>query len=487
MDSEDLAQERAHVLGHHFTLTGPTDGHNNESDCAMDDNVFLARSSDEVYPKHLSPDERVAFEATDAAEWQATVESGSVKVLDSEVANTIRKERPDRVINSRKVRRLEHQEGTFQKPKAKSRWCVLGHQDPDAADMFTYAPTPQTESIMVFLFLLQLFSLTLSVADLKNAFCQSDSLDRSAGPLFVEPCEGLDLPSGSLFQLVAPVYGLNDASLRWHRALTAWLIKQGYRKSLLEPYLYVHYAPGGSVDGLILIEVDDLAIGTKRVPEAEFQRRFQAAFRFGKWEKREASYAGRRIRQRDQYVLVDQEKYILEKLHPVLLQEKQQKDRRLSLDEFNQLRSLVYKISWVAKESHPEASGSASILAQHLKAPTVSDVLIANRVVKFLRSSASQCLTIWRHDPRNLRVISVSDAGGIGGPPTENGENVQNAHLIMVADDGVRQGVHSKASTLLLRSARCKRAVNSTLAGETIAMSAALADAEWAKIMIEDI
>ena len=115
----------------------------------------------------------------------------------------------------------------------------------------------------------------------------------------------------------------------------------------------------------------------------------------------------------------------------------------IKMDEFNQLRSLVYKISWVAKESRPEASGSASILAQHLKAPTVSDVLIANRVVKFLRSSASQCLTIWRHDPRNLRVISVSDAGGIGGPPTENGENVQNAHLIMVAYDGIRKGVHS--------------------------------------------
>ena len=208
------------------------------------------------------------------------MDSGSVKVVDSEVANAIRKEQPDRVINSRMVRRLKPQEGTFQKPKAKSRWCVLGHQDPDAADMFTYAPTPQTESIMMFLFLLQLCSLTLSIADLKNTFCQSDSLDRSAGPLFVEPCEGLDLPPGSLIQLIAPVYGLNDAPLRWHRTLTAWLIKQGYRKSLLEPCLYVHYAPGGSVDGLILIEVDDLAIGTKRMQEAEFQQRFQAAF----WE-----------------------------------------------------------------------------------------------------------------------------------------------------------------------------------------------------------
>ena len=149
--------------------------------------------------------------------------------------------------------------------------------------MFTHARTPQTESILVFLLLLRLCSLTLSIADLKNAFCQSDSLDRSAGPLFVEPCEGLDLPSGSLIQIVAPVYGLNDAPLQWHRTLAAWLIKQGYRKSLLGPCLYEHYAPGGSVDGLILIEVDDLATGTKRIQEAEFQRRFQAAFRFGKF------------------------------------------------------------------------------------------------------------------------------------------------------------------------------------------------------------
>ena len=137
----------------------------------------------------------------------------------------------------------------------------------------------------------------------------------------------------------------------------------------------------------------------------------------------------------------------------------------------------------------PEASGSASILAQHLKAPTVSDVLIANRVVKFLRSFASQCLTIWRHDPRNLRVISVSDrlVELEGDHPQKNGENVQNAHLVLIADDGIRQGVHSKATTLIWRSARCKRAVNSTLAGETIAMSADLADAEWVQVMIQDI
>ena len=85
----------------------------------------------------------------------------------------------------------------------------------------------------------------------------------------------------------------------------------------------------------------------------------QAAFRFGKLEKREASYASGF--DRDQCVLVDQEKYILEKLERVPLRGKRQKVRRLDTHEFEQLRSLVSKISWVAKESRPEASGSAPI------------------------------------------------------------------------------------------------------------------------------
>ena len=46
---------------------------------------------------------------------------------------------------------------------------------------------------MLFHFLLQVCGLTLSIADLENSFCQSNSLDRSAGPLYVESCEGSKL------------------------------------------------------------------------------------------------------------------------------------------------------------------------------------------------------------------------------------------------------------------------------------------------------
>eukprot|EP00974_Lingulodinium_polyedra_P050973 4902962-Lingulodinium_polyedra.AAC.1 len=78
----------------------------------------------------------------------------------------------------------------------------------------------------------------LELADVKNAFCQGDRLVRQAGAIYCEPCEGLDLPPGSLIELVAPVYGLNDAPLLWHRSLTSWMQEQGFRKSLLDPCLW---------------------------------------------------------------------------------------------------------------------------------------------------------------------------------------------------------------------------------------------------------
>eukprot|EP00959_Pyramimonas_sp_CCMP1952_P418327 8763573-Pyramimonas_sp.AAC.1 len=69
------------------------------------------------------------------------------------------------------------------------------------------------ESLMLFLIvsLMHGVGLDLYAGDLKNAFCQSGKLQRPWGRAFVEPCDGLRLPPGSTMELIAPVYGLDDA------------------------------------------------------------------------------------------------------------------------------------------------------------------------------------------------------------------------------------------------------------------------------------
>ena len=45
-------------------------------------------------------------------------------------------------------------------------------------------------------------------------------MQREGGSIFVEPCEGLELESGALIELLVPVYGLMDAPMEWHKTVT---------------------------------------------------------------------------------------------------------------------------------------------------------------------------------------------------------------------------------------------------------------------------
>ena len=109
----------------------------------------------------------------------------------------------------------------------------------------------------MFLVIAQTLELELAVADCKNAFCQSDELKREAGKLYVMPCEGLNLDKMTLLEAIKPVYGLDDAPMRWHKTFTDFLKSLGFRRTLLEACLYGLYSETGRLQAMVLIEVYD--------------------------------------------------------------------------------------------------------------------------------------------------------------------------------------------------------------------------------------
>ena len=115
-------------------------------------------------------------------------------------------------------------------------------------------------------------------ADVRNAFCQAKKLRRARGKIYVEPCKGVPVPPGSLIELVAPVYGLDDAPLLWHETLIEFFQSQG-----LEPCWLVKHEDNKCV-GQALIEVDDINLAAK-APELEaIGAALRKRFDFGKWE-----------------------------------------------------------------------------------------------------------------------------------------------------------------------------------------------------------
>ena len=466
-----------------------------------DDKVSLVakpekmRNNSEFNMKTASQEEKEGFNLADKAEWDAIANQlGAVKVHSGKDATEMRRKFSHRIISSRMIRRKKPMPG-LNNFKYKSRWCVHGHKDPDSGSFQTFSPMPSVESITMFFQMCLNLDLQLTFGDIKNAFCQGDALDRPDGPILVSPCEGLDVEADTLIELVAPVYGLDDAPLRWHQTVVRFFEQIGFVRSLLEPCLMIRRV-NGSVEAMVLIEVDDLNLAATELYMPQLKAALNDRFIFGKFEDDEADFAGRRVKKTADKITMHQEKYILEKVFTMKIAKGRASNKEASLEpeEFETYRSLLYKVNWLAHQTRPEAAGVVSILASRLKRPTIQDVCCLNKLVTHLRSTAQQCLTLHRFDNNKMIFIAASDAGGVDGvpPSTEvDGEALvdctQGAWIVMASDQMPSANSKVKVSVLTWRSSKLRRRVSSTLGGEALAFSQALGELEWLQIMFHDI
>lgn len=456
---------------------------------------LLAKRNDEIDLKDLSKTEREMFDKADLLEWQAILDTKAVSVVTGKEAERLRRLYPHRILSSRMVRRKKPQPG-IGAWKAKSRWCLRGHADPDSGSLVTYAPTPQGEGLMTFLQTALNLNMEIAFGDIKNAFCQSKPLSRASGPLFSEPCPGLQLEPGSLIIINIPVYGLDDAPASWRATVTDYLVRDlQFERNIVEPCWFTKFdKKTGEPLAQLLVEVDDFIIAAVPSYSSSLKNQLTTRFNFGKWEDREAEYAGRFIRTSSSRIEIDQSKYIMEQIFPVHLQKGRRSTREalLSQDEFEGLRSLVYKINWVAKETRREVSGTASIMASRLGHATIQDVITVNEVVNFRRSTAQRPLTLWKFSPSEMCFTVFSDAGGINTKHQEEDEHglptdsTQGAWMVVACARLPEGSQPVKASPIAWRSSKLKRKVFSTFGGETQAMLQGVNEVDWIQIMYRD-
>ena len=384
--------------------------------------------------------------------------------------------------------------------KYKSRWCVLGFDDPDSEVLKTFAPTPQAEIINLFFQTALNLKLNVVFGDVTSAFCQGKRLQREAGRLFAEPCAGIDAEPGDLVELLVAVYGLEDAPVCWAETVREFLCNDlGFRKSLLDPCLFLKQdcqrPPTERTQAMILLEVDDFNIAAQPNYEEELLEKLRRRFGFGKWLRGEADFNGRRVRITDADVFMHQEKYVLEKLKAIELSKNRraQKDSLLLEGELEAFRSMLYRVSWLSHQTRPEAAGMTSILSSRLPHATVADVIVLNKMVGHLRSTPKQGIRLRRFDPEHMCFIGMSDAGGVDGKVTREGADgliedpVQGSWLVMASDRVPSHDQHLKVSVLSWRSTKLKRRVTSTLASETLAFSQCLGEVEWLQVLYRDM
>lgn len=181
-------------------------------------------------------------------------------------------------------------------------------------------------------------------------------------------------------------------------------------------------------------------------------------------------------------MLVDQKKYVLEKVKSVCL-EKGRRENHSSLASDVERRSfttLVYQLIWGGKETRPEA---ASLLAARVKAPAIGYILKENAAAQLLRSTAALEIIVWKFDFRNMQLIAVSDCSGAG---IADGVRDQGAWLILAAQGDLQTGVSAKVTPVAWRSTRLRRLVSCTLAGEMQAPTQVVYELQWLQLQLQD-
>ena len=120
------------------------------------------------------------------------------------------------------------------------------------------SPTMDQKNVKLIRAIAQSQGWQVSSGDVKAAFLQGLPLTERTVTV-VSPPEA-NVPRGYLWQLVVALYGLFDASLRFHWKVKEVMETLGMKQSRYDPALFMRHDEDGKLLGLIGTHVDDFAI-----------------------------------------------------------------------------------------------------------------------------------------------------------------------------------------------------------------------------------
>ena len=368
-----------------------------KADCAyftstgdFDFSGLTKQSGKELDEKSLSPQEVVIFNGAKLTEINNLINSNAIEMItDPKLLEEIRSQFAHRIMPSRFI--LVKKAGEVGEDwKAKARWILLGHKDPDALQLERYAPTPSSTTIMLCFQVLASMKFKMFIMDVSSAFGQSDHHEREQGPLYASmPPTGIPgYEKWNLIRVLTAVYGLVNAPAVWRKTVRRLLLELGYSESIFDPCLYYlkqipsEYHPEDryGVAGVVLLDVDDFCQGGND-RHANLMAELRTKLKFGKWKEvynGSADYIGRTLKQLSNYeIQVSMQRYIEEKLRPVTLSKERlkQKNDVLTAQETTWLRGVGGSLLWVGKEGRPDVGAACAMaMSWSSNGPTVDHI-----------------------------------------------------------------------------------------------------------------
>ena len=359
----------------------------------------------------------------------------------------------------------------------------------------------------------------------RRAFLQADDIREQGIRIFGRPTADMSaklaglmgLQRGQLLRMCKPAFGDVRAPLQWYKSAYRGMTDAWFVKHFLDPCLYMSFRPLESnekddfgymmdgqnvtLDGILGLHVDDFVGGGEGVtceqdvtPEGKsaqvdsFKSRVRTLnnrFRFGKWDfGMDQVFCGIEVSQSADYrrIKLSNEAYV-HKVLPISME----KARRATPTEFctakehSQLRGLNGSLQWPSAQTMVFAAASVSF-SQSASSPTVSDLLEANKTLRFVKNNADVGLTYQRLGELSAMRLGVyTDASWASRPGGES----QGGYLLFAIGE-TKAGNGSPTPLIILDwcSRKLTRVSRSSLASEAQAAANAVDALGWAKVMM---
>ena len=404
----------------------------------------------------------------------------ALRALSLQESRQVRQQYADRIVPSRLV--LTPKVDESGEDIVKARWTARGDKDPDLFSLIregkTQAPTISSSGRFTVLQLIASYKFKMQLGDVTGAFLEADDMVRSEGKLYMSGPTTYPLPGydkEQLFEVIRPIYGLNDSPQNWFNKYRQTVREQGWIPSQLDPCVFFLWE-GQRLAGVMGVHVDDVVIGgSGKFFEQQLQS-LRSTFPFRKWQEGRGTFCGSELAQ-DQTTgsISVQQRAFIDKMQKPKLRSKDPSTMEVNDEEVTSLKSCLGAALWLARETRPDLAVQVSQGQQLMPRPTLGEAKSVGNVVRRAKQYQELEWKIQSIPVKNLRLCLHTDAA-FG---NAKGKGTQAGYIVGVTDDNLQQGKQAPWAPAAWRSYRLKRVVGSTFAGESQALMDGLGHAEW--------
>lgn len=379
----------------------------------------------------------------------------------------------------------------------KGRLCVGGHRDPHAGEFPTSSPTAQLLGHHILLVVMVGKRWKGYGGDITAAFLQGEPLPRDK-PLFIWLPR--KMPPGAtsyvneklkgyrtdLVRVVKGVFGLNESPRLWYLGLRKHLQALGFKELTLAPCVFVMHV-NGQLEAMATVHVDDVLLAGSERAEPVWQelQELQKRLTFGSWTAMTdgLKFLGRHLQQDpNTFEVHTNMKEYCSDISEVAVELHLPDDQLLDLAQVGDLRSLVGKLSWAARQGRPDVLFIVSWLQQSFKEPKIKHLRVANGVVKALKKEVPMRFVHLGCELEEVIFIISSD-GAYGTMP--DGKS-QQGWLVGIANPKIKEGA-ARMNVVEWQSTSCKRIVRSSMAIEACTASVAFEHGEYVRALFGEV